>query len=512
MNFKSEYLKSEANCIDLSSINITFPDYKLLTKEIMKKYCFIPIDMDEEVVYIAMGNPADKEIVEKIGILIAKRIFAIPASQEQIYSLIEALEDIKSTDIVLEHIKKKESKNNSLQLDSSVINVNMPFESSPVVKVSNSLIDQAINKRASDIHMEPFEEETIVRYRIDGVLHESLTLPKGLYQSLCTRIKIEASMDIAEKRVPQDGKIQYKYKNLNYDLRVSTLPTLYGEKIVIRVLYKQEKLMSLNSLGFDDLGIKNIKDSLNSSHGIILVTGPTGSGKTTTLYSMLSEIDKYHKNIVAIEDPSEIYLERVNQVNVNTKAGLTFASGLRSVLRQDPDVILVGEIRDTDTAQIAIRAAITGHLVLSTLHTNDAASSVTRLIDMGVPNYLLADSLIVCIAQRLVRKICDFCKLEYVPSEEEQRSLNIGSDTLIYKGKGCVFCNNTGYKFRTVVYEMMPVNASMRAIISKGKHSEELRSLNEKNGMNSIEHNGRELVKQGITTYEEFIKLGNSDC
>jgi type IV pilus assembly protein PilB len=511
MNIKSEYINCGLNYVDINNINISFSEFKLLTKAIMNKYCFIPIDMDDECVYIAMGDSENKEAIEKISFLVEKQICVIPAKQEEIYSLINTMEDIKSTDLVLEQLKRQENKNNNLQQMTSTGDMNLALESSPVVKVSNSIITQAIDRRASDIHMEPFEQSVVIRYRIDGILYENFTIPKSLYLSVCSRIKIEANMDIADKRISQDGKFQFKHKNTNYDLRVSSLPTLHGEKIVIRILYRMEKLMSLSSLGFNDSGIKRITDCLKNSHGIILVTGPTGSGKTTTLYSMINEIDKYHKNIVAIEDPTEIFLDRINQVNVNTKAGLTFASGLRSVLRQDPDVIMVGEIRDTDTAQIAVRAAITGHLVLSTLHTNDSAASITRLMDMGVPNYLLADSLIACIAQRLVRKICDFCKVQYNPSENEKKRLNLDSNFLLYKGKGCVLCNNTGYRFRTVVYEMMQINTSMRYFINKGKSAEDIRSFNIKNNMTTVEHNGRELVKQGVTTYEEFIKLGNSD-
>ncbi len=511
MHVRDEYFKYGSNCVDLNSINLNFSDFKLLSKDIMKKYCIVPIDVNDEYVYIAMGNPEDSEAIEKAAFLLGKKISVIPAKQEQIYSLINTLEDINTTDLVLEQLKRQESKNNKPEEGSKTLNFNISLESSPIVKVSNSIIEQAINKKASDIHMEPFEDNVIIRYRIDGVLYESFIIPRNIYLSICSRVKIEANMDIAERRVPQDGKIQFKYKNLNYDLRVSTLPTLHGEKIAIRILYKEERIISLNSLGFSSLGIKNILDCLNRSHGIILVTGPTGSGKTTTLYSMINEIDKQHKNIVAIEDPSEIFLSRVNQININTKAGLTFASGLRSILRQDPDVIMVGEIRDEETAQIAIRAAITGHLVLSTLHTNDAVSSLTRLIDMGVPNYLLADSLIACIAQRLVRKICNYCKTEYSPDENERRSLELQSTAILYKGKGCVFCNDTGYKDRTVVYELMQINTSIKYIISKGKSAEEIRSINKRSNMSTIEHNGRELVKLGITTYEEFLKLGNSD-
>jgi type IV pilus assembly protein PilB len=507
MYIENEYLNCGVNNIDLNSININFSDFKLLTKDIMKKYCVIPVDMDEEYAYVAMGNPEDKEAIQKISFLMEKRICIIPASGEQVYSLISAMEDINNTDLVLGQLKRLEERKGKLEEIPSSIDIS--FESSPVVKISNSIIEQAINKRASDVHMEPFEENAIIRYRIDGVLHENYTMPKSLYFSICTRMKIEANMDIAEKRIPQDGKIQFRHKNLNYDLRVSTLPTLYGEKLAVRILYREEKLMSLNSLGFDNSGIKNILNCLNSGHGMILATGPTGSGKTTTLYSMINEIDNKHKNIVSIEDPSEIFLKGVNQVNVNNKAGLTFASGLRSILRQDPDVVMVGEIRDAETAQIAVRAAITGHLVLSTLHTNDSASSITRLIDMGVPSYLLADSLIACIAQRLVRKICSFCKSEYKPSEDERFRLEIEPDAFIYQGKGCVFCNNTGYRYRTVVYEMLEINTEIKHLIGSGKGAEEIRNLNIKNGISTIANNGKELVKQGITSYEEFVRLGS---
>jgi type IV pilus assembly protein PilB len=512
MNFKNDYLNSESSNIDLNSVSFNFSSFKFLTKDIMKKYCMVPVDIDEDAAYIAMGNPEDKDAIDKIGFLIKKPICVIAAKKEQVYSLINTLEDIKQTDLTLSQFWKEEDYNNITEDIANRNYKNSSLESSPVVKISNSIITQAIDRRASDIHIEPFEENVIIRYRIDGVLHDNVTIPKKLYLSICTRIKIECGMDIAEKRIPQDGKLQFKHGDINYDLRVSTLPTIHGEKIVARVLYKQNKLMSLNSLGFSTDGISSIIESLNSSHGIILVTGPTGCGKTTTLYSMLNEMDKYHKNIISIEDPTEAPISRINQVNVNVKAGLTFASGLRSVLRQDPDVIMVGEIRDTDTADIAIRAAITGHLVLSTLHTNDSVSSITRLADMGVPNYLLADSIIACIAQRLVRKICEFCKVQYFPSENEQKVLNINADEPLYRGKGCVFCNNTGYKFRTVVHEILHVNSSLRYLISSGKSAEEIRDYNNKIGMTTINQNGRELVRKGITTCEEFIRLGNYNC
>lgn len=505
MGVINEYLNLSLEDIDLNSINLSLNDFKFITKDIMKKYCMLPIDIEGELAYVAMGNPEDSDAIEKISSLIGKKLCVVTSSREQIHSLINTMEEIRNMGFVLEQLKRQESINLEKAVSSTQIDISL--DSSPVIKISDAIIVQAINKRASDIHIEPFEDIVIIRYRVDGVLYEHLDVPKSLYLSICSRIKIEAGMDIGEKRLPQDGKIKFKHKNSNYDLRVSTLPTIYGEKLVIRILYKEGMLMSLSSLGFNDRGIKLIKECLSSGHGIILVTGPTGSGKTTTLYSMLNEIDSWHKNIVAIEDPAEVYLKRINQVNVNTKSGLTFASGLRSVLRQDPDVIMVGEIRDADTAQIAVRAAITGHLVLSTLHTNDAVSSITRLVDMGVPYYLVADSLIACIAQRLVRKICEFCKIQYSPSEAERERLGINEGTVLHKGKGCIFCNNTGYKHRTVVYELMQISNSMRNFIGKEKSAEEIRNFNRKNRMLTIEENGRELVIAGITTYDEFLRL-----
>jgi type IV pilus assembly protein PilB len=507
--YDQEFFNHEMADIDLNNINVSSNDLMLLSIDIMQKYCIVPIEINKDYALIAMSNPENKDVIRKVEILIKKKIRTMPAKQNQIYSLIKILEDIKSTELILEGLKGKEDKDVLPQYETFDGNLNVGIENSPTVVISNRIINAAINSKASDIHIEPYDDIVIVRYRVDGILYDKLVVPKGAYLSVCARIKIQAGISIAEKRIPQDGKFQFLSEDEYYDLRVSTLPTMYGEKIVIRILYKQEKLMSLESLGFYILGACDIIESLKNSHGIILVTGPTGSGKTTTLYSMLSELDNLHKNIITIEDPVEIALKRVNQVSVNVKAGLTFASGLRSILRQDPDVILIGEIRDEETAQIAIRAAVTGHLVISTLHTNDAVSSITRLVDMGVPSYLVADSIIACIAQRLVRKICDYCKIQYTPNSNEQKTLNIDSDTKLYKGKGCIFCNNTGYKHRTVVYEMMRVNSDVKDLINRGKGSEKIRLYNRNSRMKSIVDNCKELVKLGITTYEEFINLGN---
>jgi type IV pilus assembly protein PilB len=316
-----------------------------------------------------------------------------------------------------------------------------------------------------------------------------------------------ANINISEKRLPQDGKITYKSNKQFFDLRVSTLPTIHGEKIVIRILYKSKDLISLNNLGFSEKSVNTIRNILKVSNGIILLTGPTGSGKSTTLYAMLNEIDKVKKNIITIEDPVEYTMEGINQVNVNPKAKLTFAEGLRSILRQDPDVIMVGEIRDEETAQIAIRAAITGHLVLTTLHTNNALDSISRLADMKVPQYLISDALVGIIAQRLIRKLCSSCKEEYLPSVEEKTMLGIDSNTKLFKSRGCVKCSNKGYKGRCVVYEIFTVDDEQRYLIQKGKYGEELKKSYYKGNVFSLKENCLELIKKGVTSFEEYIRV-----
>ncbi|WP_127836373.1 GspE/PulE family protein [Clostridium prolinivorans] len=495
------------NYIDLDYLDINYNAVKLIPKEIMNKYFLVPFNFDKDTISIASIDFNNKKIIDDIKFLTNKEVKIFYSDKNKILKILDLINEKENTDIILEQLKKdyiNNANNKNTETDGFSY---YSSENSPIVKLTNSIIDGAIKRRASDIHFEPFEDITLIRYRIDGILQQYITIPKKIYFFICTRIKIQSGMDIADKRLPQDGKLQYKIKEKIYDLRVSSIPTIYGEKIVLRILYKKEELMNLKELGFSILDIQLIESFLKSPHGIILVTGPTGSGKTTTLYSMLNMMDKYDKNIITIEDPVEYTIKGVNQVNVNNKAGLTFSSGLRSILRQDPDSIMIGEIRDEETAKIAVRAAITGHLIFSTLHTNDAASSIIRLVDMGVPNYLVADSLHLCIAQRLVRTICKNCKKEYIPSFEEIRNLNLNTNEKLYKGKGCHECNNTGYKHRTVVYEIMQIDETLRKLIIDEKNVDKLRNYNEQIGMNSIKNYCRNLVIKGITTYEEYVKL-----
>lgn len=377
---------------------------------------------------------------------------------------------------------------------------------SPNVKAVNNIITEGILKGASDIHIEPFKDTVLVRYRIDGLLNEVTNIPVSKYEAIIIRLKIMANMDIAEKRIPQDGKFELNINDKYYDFRVSIIPTINGEKIVIRILCKNEKILSLDSLGFDNNNINCIKRIINSSHGIVLITGPTGSGKTSTLYTMLNVLNHSDKNIVTIEDPVEYTIRGVNQINVNNKAGLTFANGLRSILRQDPDVIMIGEIRDEETAQIAVRAAITGHLVISTLHTNDAVNSIIRLIDMGVPNYLVADALVAVIGQRLVRKLCPICKVKHIASEFERKCFSLDDTETVFEAKGCPECNYTGYKGRTITFELMYIDDNQRKFINNKEHSDVLRNYSINNGMIPLKEYCLMLVKKGVTSLEEFRK------
>lgn len=386
---------------------------------------------------------------------------------------------------------------------------NIEVKNISAVNLFDEIIENAVKLRASDIHIEPFQNYTKIRYRIDGHLYEYKRLSKEGFEQLILRVKVLANIDIAEKRLPKDGRIIKKLSNEIYDFRVSTLPSIFGEKIVIRILNRQNVFLSKKDLGLKDKDIKIINKILNSSKGILFVTGPTGSGKTTTLYSLMNELNIDDKNIVTIEDPVEYMIEGINQVNINIKAGLTFTSTLKAVLRQDPDIIMIGEIRDYETAEIAIRAATTGHLVLSTLHTYDCVSTIIRLMDMGIKPYLIAAAISGIISQRLVRRICTFCKQEYEASEYEKSIMGVDTEEKIklYKGKGCKECNYTGYKNRIGVFEVLEISNNLRQNIINCKNVNILKSICIKNGMVTLESSCKSMVLDGITTFEEYIKI-----
>jgi type II secretion system protein E len=381
----------------------------------------------------------------------------------------------------------------------------------PIIKRVNQIMTTAVEEKASDIHIEPFEDRIQVRYRIDGILHDFLELPPHMQQAVATRLKILARLDIAERRIPQDGRIRTKIAGKSIDLRVSCLPTVYGESIVLRILDRSSINLTLESLGFPHKELTQFNDLIHSPYGIILVTGPTGSGKTTTLYSALNAINSSEKKIITIEDPVEYELDGINQIQVNPKAGLTFAGGLRSIVRQDPDVILIGEIRDKETADIAIQSALTGHLVFSTLHTNDAAGAVTRLLEIGVEDYLLSASVIGIMAQRLVRILCEECKREVIPDPEVLERYQIADNgrrpEVVYEPVGCSSCAQTGYRSRTAIFELLVINDNIRDLILKNRSAVAIRNEGVANGMTLLRHDGWDKVIKGVTSVQEVLRV-----
>jgi type IV pilus assembly protein PilB len=383
-------------------------------------------------------------------------------------------------------------------------------EDAPVVKLVNSLLAEALRRGASDVHIEPFESKLRVRYRIDGILHDIMTPPFRLKNAIISRLKIMAELDIAERRVPQDGRIKIKIKEKKVDVRVSTVPTVFGEKVVLRILDQSNLQLDLSKLGFDELGLRNLLKSIDSPYGMVLVTGPTGSGKTTTLYSALARINTPVRNIMTAEDPVEYNLEGINQVLIHEEIGLTFAAALKAFLRQDPNVIMVGEVRDLDTASIAVKAALTGHLVLSTVHTNDSASTVNRLIDMGVEPFLVASSLNLILAQRLARRICKRCKVQVEDASAELME-ELGYDArrgplAVFKGKGCIDCNMTGHAGRCGLYEVMALTPAIRDMILERASSAEIKRAAIAEGMVTLRQHGIMKIREGISSVEEVLK------
>jgi general secretion pathway protein E len=384
-------------------------------------------------------------------------------------------------------------------------------DEAPIIRFVNSLITQAYKQRASDIHIEPFERELIARYRIDGILYEVLRPPHRAQASIISRIKIMANLNIAEKRLPQDGRFRVRIAGKDVDVRVSTLPTAFGERVVMRLLDKASNVLTLEEIGMDPTMLRLINNMITKSHGIFLVTGPTGSGKTTTLYASLTRLNSREKNIITVEDPIEYQLPGVGQIQVNPKIDLTFAAGLRSILRQDPDIIMVGEIRDGETAEIAVQSALTGHMVFSTLHTNDAASALTRLVEMGIEPFLAASSIVGIMAQRLVRQICPHCKESYRPTPEMLREMGLAGSVPegveFYRGAGCSQCMDIGYRGRTGIYELMTVDEQVRDLLLQNKDSASIKSAAVKKGMKTLRDAGLALALAGETSIEEILRV-----
>jgi type IV pilus assembly protein PilB len=478
----------------------------LIPESTARRYDLIAIDKKDDYLIVAMADPLNIFAIDDIKMFTGYDIQPVTSNRESILKNIDKYYRQETTRNVLREFTESYDVGDLKEFENDEL---LEIATAPIVKLVNYIIQQAINLRASDIHIEPCPEDICVRVRIDGDLHEMMRLSKNSLSAITTRIKIMGRMDIAEKRIPQDGRVESKINNKEIDMRISTIPTVYGEKIVLRLLDRNNFMFAKNELGFTKENLKSFDKILRQPYGMILVTGPTGSGKTTTLYAVLKELNKVEKNIITIEDPVEYKLEGINQVQINPKAGLTFASGLRSILRQDPDIIMIGEIRDAETAEIAIRAAITGHLVLSTLHTNDSASSVVRLVDMGVEPYLVSSAVIGIVSQRLVKELCPNCKTAYKASYSDKSflGLNIEDDITFYKSKGCNKCNN-GYKGRRAVHEVMVVNENMRKLINNGASIDELRICAVNNGMIPLLESSVNLALNGLTTIEEVLKAG----
>lgn len=488
----------------LDMITVDRQAVKTISEALSKKYNVLPVQFIEGKLLLLMNDPLN--IIAEDDVRIAsgydvKIALASKAEISQAISKYYAEDYMKKT---AEEYKNQE-KIESIFEDE----LNEEIKNAPAVKLVDSIIQNAVRSKASDIHIEPFEHRVAVRYRIDGALQKQFDSPKEPLAGLITRIKIMSNMDIAERRIPQDGRIFTRVDNENVDLRVSVLPTVNGEKVVIRILDKSAFNVDKSVLGIADDDLNKINKIINKPHGIVLVTGPTGSGKSTTLYSLLKDLNKEDKNIITVEDPVEFSMDGINQVNVNAKAGLTFASGLRSILRQDPDIVMLGEIRDTETAEIAVRAAITGHLVLSTIHTNDAPSSVVRLKDMGVAPYLVSSALVGVIAQRLIRKLCVNCKEEYKASDYEKELLGISKDEdlTLYRKVGCNKCSNTGYKGRVGIYEVMEINREIRDLINADESLENITNAALRNNMKTLSKSAINVILKGNSTVEELLRV-----
>ncbi|MDO5292145.1 MAG: ATPase, T2SS/T4P/T4SS family [bacterium] len=505
---KALHLQLGYEMVKLSDLDVPESILNLVGEQVLRKHAVMPFDFGKDnanVLRVAMSNPLDIIAMDDLAIITNMQIEPVVTTTTEVMKNIDKYYGNAEAMAVAErYTKEKESQykdEEKVQKD-DVLNA-------PIVVLVNTIIEQAVRQRASDIHIEPLEKKVRVRYRIDGVLKEAMEYNLNVFQAIIARIKIIGNMDIAEKRKPQDGRITSIVDRKEYDIRVSILPTVFGEKIVLRITAKKALNKDKKELGLSEKELYEFDQILKHPYGMLLVTGPTGSGKSTTLYTALSELNTEHVNIVTLEDPVEANIDGINQVQTNDKAGVTFASGLRSILRQDPDIIMIGEIRDNETAQIAVKAAITGHLVVSTLHTNSAASTISRLVDMGIEGYLLADAVVGIIAQRLVRKLCPSCKRKRLATLEEKRMIKVpeAEEFSVYDGVGCNSCNNTGYYGRIGVYEIMTITPQLKELINKNATASELHKMAVEHGMSTLRVSGVRYVRDGITSMEEIKRI-----
>lgn len=493
--------------VDLEKYYIDQDVIALITEDFAKNNSVMPMKREDNKIFVAMDDPLNIVLINDLEIITGLEVEPRISSAEDIENAIAQYYSKKTAEKAVEDFTKE------FAIDEKEIDQNLLREinKAPVVRLVNTVILQAAQSKASDIHIEPEEENLRIRFRIDGDLQEIMKPARQTHGAIVTRIKIMAKMNIAERRLPQDGRIETEVNGKKFDLRVSTIPTIYGEKVVIRIVDRTSFLIDKENLGLTADDLKTFKEITKSANGIILVTGPTGSGKSTTTYAMLNELNDHSKNIITIEDPVEYRMKGVIQSQVNHKAGYNFANGLKSMLRQDPDIIMVGEIRDTETANIATRAAITGHLVLSTLHTNNAVSTINRLVEMGIQPYIVASTTVAIMAQTLVKKICPHCSVPYMPDEEDRVMLSIGDTTVeIFKGMGCTTCNQTGYIGRTAIFEIIKFDTHSRELIVNGCSSDELRKYFSSIGYKSMTENCKSLVLKGETSMDELMRISYS--
>ena len=494
--------------VDLQDISIDEEILNLVPPNILKKHTMIPFEYSRtgmNVLRVAMSDPMNMAAMDDINIITNLQVEPVVATPRDVMLALDRYYGQAEVNSALEEYVKEKTSQMAEQEDIYSDDIN----NSPIVQLVKTMIEQAVRQRASDIHIEPMEKQVRVRYRIDGALYEKATYNISLLPALVARVKIIGGMDISEKRKPQDGRITQVVDRREFDIRVSILPTVYGEKIVMRLTSKNALSREKSQLGLKPHDLQRFDHILKNPHGILLVTGPTGSGKSTTLYTALSELNKEDVNIITVEDPVEANIDGINQVQVNNKADLTFASALRSILRQDPDIIMIGEIRDQETASIAVQASITGHLVVSTLHTNSSASTITRLEDMGIESYLIADSVIGVIAQRLVRRLCPFCKKPKQATKDEKEFMGMREeeDVTIYEPCGCSKCDNTGFKGRIGVYEIMQITPKLKTIISKREGADILKEEALKEGMHTLRMSATDYVLDGTTSFSEMVKV-----
>ena len=495
--------------LDLTSTRIDAAAGNMIPEKVARKYGAVPVRfLDDNSLLVAMVDPANIFALDDLKILTGYDVQAAIASEEDVFGAISRMHRVAES--VSENAEEKAAR---LDEEADVTDIREATEEAPIVKLVNSVIAQSVDDGASDIHFEPQAKELVVRFRIDGVLHEIMSVPRRMQNGVISRLKIMSELDIAERRVPQDGRMGLVVGGKPIDMRVATLPTVYGEKIVMRLLDKSNVMINLTELGFAEKALKRFQRSFLKPYGAILVTGPTGSGKSTTLYAALNILNSPEKNLITVEDPVEYRLTGINQVQVNVKAGLTFAAGLRSILRCDPDIVMIGEIRDKETAQIAIESALTGHLVLSTLHTNDAPGALSRLTEMGIEPFLTSSAVDCVLAQRLARRLCKECKEPFKPTKEMLRKNDFPPETLdrddvtLYRAKGCSRCNGTGYKGRLGLYEVMIVSEAIRRLTVERKSSDEISRVAQAEGMKMLREDGIDKVLLGMTSVEEIARV-----